>query len=255
MLLLEVANLCVDLEQKKMRFGGAEHYRVLSDISLMVRQGEAFGIVGESGSGKTTLARVIAGLVAPQSGTIRFNDVEIFPNSENRSRFPCAIQLLFQDHTASLDPRMTVEQLLAEGINATQHRNVESEMTSLVEEVGLRTSILSQLPGRLSGGQRQRIALARALAARPELLILDEPTSALDTLTQRHILDLIRDMRRSRNLSLIYITHDITSASVLCDQIGILHHGGFVEVGPTEKVLNSPSHPFTRDLLQISHLA
>lgn len=255
MLLLEVANLCVDLEQWKKRFGGVELHRVLSDISFIVHQGEVLGIVGESGSGKTTLARAIAGLVRPVSGTIRFNDVELFPNRENRSQFSNAIQLLFQDHTASLDPRMTVEQILAEGFAARRDQNVESETMNLLDEVGVSTSVLSHLPGRLSGGQRQRIALARALAARPELLILDEPTSALDALTQRHILDLIKNLRRSRNLSLIYITHDIASASDLCDQLGILHQGALAEIGSIEKVLRSPSHPFTRDLLQKSHVA
>lgn len=255
MLLLEVANLFVNLEQRKTRFGGVERRRILSDISFTVRRGEALGIVGESGSGKTTLARTIAGLVEPRSGTIRFNDVEIFPNIANRSQFRCAIQLLFQDHTASLDPRMTVEQLLAEGFTVGRQQNVESEIINLVDEVGLSTKILSLLPGRLSGGQRQRIALARALASGPELLILDEPTSALDTLTQRHILDLIKNLRRSHNLSLIYITHDIASASDLCDQLGILHQGTLVEIGSINKVLRSPTHSSTRDLLQKSHFA
>lgn len=225
---------------------------VLRGVSLSVSSGEAVAVVGQSGGGKSTLARCIAGLQKPDAGRIIFDGLEIFPREKHRKRFPLDIQLIFQASAASLDPMMSIEEILLEGVTARQEaRRTEARaiLTHLLEMVGLEPVMLARLPSQLSGGERQRIAIARALAAEPRFLILDEPTSALDVVTQQQILLLLRRLRQARRLTMLFVTHDLAVALQLCDRIAVLHDGIIVEDAPARELISAPQHPFTRRLV------
>jgi peptide/nickel transport system ATP-binding protein len=250
MLLLEVKNLSVSLQPREGFLRPIKSRLVLDDITFSLEERQILALVGESGGGKSTLARVIAGLILPQRGRIDFKGINLFPDTLNRKSNSSGIQLIFQDHTASLDPRMTIREILQEGLLAGQKKGSTASMKDLLEEVGLSFHHLDTLPGRLSGGQRQRAALARALASLPDLLILDEPTSALDTITQRAILDLIHRIRQRHSMSLMYITHDLDGAAFFGDRIGILHQGKLIDLDTLPNLLQSSLNTYTRTLLQ-----
>jgi ABC-type glutathione transport system ATPase component len=229
---------------------------LLKGVSLGVEKGASVALLGDSGSGKTTLARCIAGLVKPDSGTITFSGVNLFPQTANRETAGAGIQMLFQASGASLDPCMTVLDSLAEGITQRAGRSsgIDAEARALISSVGLSRDCLGRLPSQLSGGQRQRIALARALSAGPRLLVLDEPTSALDTLTSAHLVRLLRSLQASEGFSLLLITHDVKTALSSCDRVAVLHDGVVVEEGSCEDVRLHPRHDYTRQLLRDSRI-
>lgn len=230
---------------------------VLQGVTLSVAHGEAVGIVGQSGSGKSTLARCIAGLQRPDSGTILFDGLNVFPTEGKRKCIPCDIQMVFQASGASLDPTMKVHDILMEGITARTKVNgkyVQGIAYDLIEMVGMEPDLLSRLPIQLSGGERQRIAFARALAAQPRLLILDEPTSALDVLTQNQILSLLRNLQLTSHVSMLFITHDLGVALEVCDRIAVLHEGIIVEDALAHDIITSPKHLFTQQLVHESLL-
>jgi ABC-type dipeptide/oligopeptide/nickel transport system ATPase subunit len=193
---------------------------VLNGVSFSIGSGKTFGLLGESGSGKSTVARCIAGLILPDGGSISFEGVNIFPETKNRAKVGRGIQMLFQNHTASLDPRMTIRASLLEAI---EPREVDPEL--MAEQYGLPKDLLPRRPNELSGGQRQRVALARAMSADPKLLILDEPTSSLDAATQVAILKLVKELQREKGFGMLYISHDQATTSLVCDRIGILKDG------------------------------
>ena len=256
MSLLEVKNLDVRFKHsQRMGFASREKI-VLHNITFSLEEGEALGIIGESGSGKTTLARCIAGMLEPTSGTIEFEDINIHPETKNRNMLGSKIQLVFQAYSASLDPQITIERIILEGIQQGRNNNSVPSIGVTAKElcflVGLPNEILKSYPFQLSGGQKQRVALARAISVQPRLLILDEPTSALDVLTQAHVLGLIKKIRFKYAPSLIFITHNIANSMLLCDRVAVLHQGSIVEIGDTKKIGEHPSHPYTKHLFYSS---
>jgi peptide/nickel transport system ATP-binding protein len=248
--ILEVIHLSFST---KKRFLSRERERqVLRDVTFTIDEGSVLGLVGESGSGKTTIGRCIAGLCLPGAATIRFAGKNIFPEIENRSSLGTQIQLLFQNHSASLDPMLNVRKSLLEGVSSSNAESAEHGARELLEMVELPDDVLERFPHQLSGGQRQRIALARALSVRPRLLILDEPTSALDALTQVQILKMIRKVQKETNAAVLYISHDIMTTAMVCDRIAVLHEGKIVEEAEAKSLLESPRHPYTQSVVESS---
>ena len=257
MFLLEVDRLCCSLRLDSFTSFRKRTKLLLKGVSLFVEEGTSVALLGESGSGKTTLARCIVGLQKPDSGTITYNGINIFPQAENRKTIGVEIQMLFQASGASLDPSMTVLDSLAEGVNVRAGKSSKTfaEAEGLVSSVGLSKDCLGRLPSQLSGGQRQRIALARVLSVAPRLLVLDEPTSALDALTSAQLLHLLKSMQTKEGFSLLFITHHVQTALSFCDRVAVLHNGVIVEDGSSEDLHRHPRHEYTRQLLKDSRIS
>jgi peptide/nickel transport system ATP-binding protein len=248
MSLLEVAHLSFSARRRV--FFRRREKQILRDVTFSVDDGSALGLVGESGSGKTTIARCIAGLHLPTDGTINFSGKNIFPETHNRVGLGPQIQLLFQNHTASLDPKLTVRTSLLEGAEVKNGKTSDEIAGRLLNMVELSEDVLDRFPNQLSGGQRQRIALARALSVSPKLLILDEPTSALDALTQVQILKMITEVQKQTSAAILYISHDILTTSLICNRMAVLYNGMIVEVGETAKILQEPRHFYTKRITE-----
>jgi peptide/nickel transport system ATP-binding protein len=232
------------------QFGsGASRLTAVDDISLEVPAGTVVGLVGESGSGKSTLAKAAAGLVPVSAGTVKLTGADGSTDATRlRGRRP--VQMVFQDPYSSLDPRMTIGESVAEALPRKLGRTRRREEVSrLLELVGVDPNRMAVLPAGLSGGQRQRVALARALAADPEVVIADEITSALDVSVQGAVLNLVRDVQRRLGLGVLFISHNLAVVRYVSDVIAVMYLGRLVEVGPSEQVLTSPRHPYTRSLL------
>ena len=213
----------IDLEYRSEDSAGETARPILRDVNLVIEKNECAGLIGASGSGKTTLARCIVGLCEPSAGCIRIDDDQVFPAAKGRRKPRRNVQMLFQNHTASLDPLMTVEKSLHEALPAG--RDKESTLSALLDSVGLPLSFLRRHPGELSGGERQRVALARALAVSPSLLILDEPTASLDVVTQMQILLLLKKIQTTSGMGMLFISHDISSAMAIAERIFTLDDG------------------------------
>ena len=226
----------------------------INEIDLTIRQGETFGLVGESGSGKSTILRAIAGLLPPQSGTITYEEAESLNTSvEERSNdlLRC-VQLIFQNPDASLNPRHTVAEILAQplklyfGLGGDELRE---RSVALLEQVRLRVDYLERLPSQLSGGEKQRVAVARAFAAEPKLVLCDEVTSALDVSVQAAVLDLLIQLQVDQGTTYVFVSHDLAVVRALADRVAVLYQGRLCEMGPSENVYRFPSHPYTEVLL------
>lgn len=228
--------------------------KAVDDVSFSVATHEVLGVAGESGSGKTTLGRSILRLIEPTAGEIRFGGVDITRfNSKELRLFRRRAQIIFQDPFASLDPKMTIEQTLAEPLRiqglcktAAERRDRVAE---LLESVSMSTEYLKQRPHALSGGQRQRIGIARALAVGPEFIVADEPVSALDVSIQAQIINLLDDLKHRLGLSILFISHDIAVMEYLSDRIAVMYLGKIMEIGPTSEICRNPKHPYTEALL------
>lgn len=230
---------------------GSKSATVLHNVDLAVAPGQTMGLVGESGSGKSTLAKVLVGQLAPSSGKVLLAGSDVA--SMSRRELQAArrtIQLIPQDPYASLDPRMTVGRVLQEALNPNGRRNAtdSARVTELLETVALDGSAASKLPHEFSGGQRQRIAIARALAVEPKVIIADEVTSALDSSVQAEILNLLRSLQEAQGLAYIFVTHDLSIADYMCDELSVLYLGQIVEQGGSD-LLRRPNHPYSRLLL------
>jgi ABC-type glutathione transport system ATPase component len=226
---------------------------VLRDVSLTVSAGETVGIIGETGSGKTTLARAVLGLVRASAGRIVIGGEDVTGHSNRQWRAlrrRGVVQYVFQDPLRSLDPELTVGESLIEPllIRGTSRSDALQRARGHLGRVSLDEELLDRLPGELSGGQRQRIAVARALIADPEVLVLDEPVSALDSATRVQVLEVLKTLRDS-GVALVFISHDLGSVAGVADRIAVLYRGELVEVGPARTVINSPEHPYTRLLV------
>jgi len=220
---------------------------VLQDINLVIQPQEIVGLVGESGCGKSTLARLLLRIYEPTSGQIQFagEDIHKFKAREYYGR----VQMIFQDPFSSLNPKLKIGFLLREMWNLHQSEQATTtKLNKLLDEVGLPANALDKYAHEFSGGQRQRIAIARALAADPEMLVADEPVSALDVSIQAQILNLLQQLRKERNLTLLFISHDLAVVDQLCDRILVLYRGRLMEELPKQQ-LDQAQHPYTRLLL------
>jgi microcin C transport system ATP-binding protein len=237
---------------------GRSTFRAVHDVDLSVRRGETLGIVGESGSGKSTLAATVLGLQRPAAGYIHIDGLPLATLKTARSRraLYSRMQVVFQDPFGSLSPRMTVEQIIGEGLTMHQPKMDakarRARIGSLLEEVGMPADAMLRYPHEFSGGQRQRIAIARALAVEPELLVLDEPTSALDVSIQKQVLNLLTNLQKKYKLSYLFITHDLAVMRAMAHRVIVMKSGRIVEAGDTLDVLHAPSHPYTQSLLASS---
>jgi peptide/nickel transport system ATP-binding protein len=222
----------------------------LRGVSLEIKAGERFGIVGESGCGKSTLLRILAGLDRATSGQVVVEGTDITRLPERRLRFLReSLQLVFQDPMSSLDPRMRVRDIVAEPLVAQGHPASGERVRELLEAVGLSADAGDRYPHQFSGGQRQRISIARALAPRPRILVADEPVSALDVSVRAQVLNLISDLVDELNLTLIFVSHDLSVVKHVCDRVAVMNQGQIVETGATGEVYAAPSHPYTRRLV------
>ncbi|MGW2951768.1 ABC transporter ATP-binding protein [Streptomyces eurythermus] len=232
---------------------GAAPVRAVAGVSLRVRAGEAVGLVGESGCGKSTLARAVCGLTRPVEGRITYDGTPVRP-LRMRRRDPAltGVQMVFQDPSGSLNPRRRVGTQLADGIRAAAERGEAAQGTTpedLLRRVGLPAGAAERYPREFSDGQRQRIAIARALGARPRLLVGDEPISALDASAQLEVAMLMRSLAIESGAGLLFISHDLSVVRLICDRIAVMYLGRIVETGPVAEVWGDPRHPYTRALL------
>ena len=241
-------------------FFSSQKTTALDDVTISVESGETVGLVGESGSGKSTLALSIARLLQVDSGQIFFDGDDITGFTANQMRpLRKALQFVFQDPYSSLNPRMSVKGILSEGIRLhrglSNKSEVEDEIVNVLTTVGLGKDDMRKHPKEFSGGQRQRIAIARALAVEPRFLICDEPVSALDMSIQAQILNLLKMLKVEKNISMLFISHDLAVVNFLCDRAYVMKDGQIVEQGGVDGIFNSPKEQYTQDLISASLLA
>ena len=231
--------------------------RAVDNVSFEIKKSESFGIVGESGSGKSTIARLIAGLIKMDSGKIKIFNREIDKKlrSKNSSDIRRDLQMIFQDPYSSLNSRMRIGDIIAEPIRyyktASNPKEESGIITDILDYVGLSSTSKDKFPHEFSGGQRQRVSIARALASRPKILICDEPTSALDVSVQAHILNLLKDLQNEMNLTLIFISHDLPVIRQMCDRVAVMRNGVVCELENSDKLFDSPKHPYSKHLLDL----
>ncbi|GGO32241.1 dipeptide ABC transporter ATP-binding protein [Micromonospora parathelypteridis] len=226
-------------------------HTVVRDVSFSIARGETLGLVGESGSGKSTVARIVAGLLDADAGTVTFEGTP-WAGVPERTRRPSRrrLQLISQDPLSSFDPRYTVGRVVAENLDHDVDRSDRRDhVVDLLRRVGLGADLVDRHPRQLSGGQRQRVAIARAIAPRPTLIICDEPVSALDVSVQAQVLDLLADLRATDGTALLFISHDLGVVHHLSDRVLVMHDGAVVEQGPVGDVFTYPRHDYTRSLL------
>jgi peptide/nickel transport system ATP-binding protein len=244
--MMQADALVLDVRNLHVRFKNAQSQVVhaVNDVSFRVHRGRTLGILGETGSGKSTLASALVGLIKPDAGSIVCTRVKA-------TAYP-AIQMVFQDPQSSFNPRQRVWQVISEPRQIHERltgRELRESIVDLALKVGVSSDHLDRYPHELSGGQRQRMAIARALAAQPEVLVLDEPTSALDVSVQARILNLLLDLQRASGLAYVFISHDVAVVRHLCDEVAVMHRGSIVEHGAAADVFGNPSHEYTRTLL------
>jgi ABC-type glutathione transport system ATPase component len=227
--------------------------RVVDDVSFEIRRGETLGLVGESGSGKSTVARMLLRLIEPTTGEVRYGGVDLLAAGAGEIReMRRKMQIVFQDPFAALNPRMRVREILAEpfaihGDRATE--GLRARLSEMLRTVGLDESALERYPHEFSGGQRQRINIARALALRPEFLVLDEPVSALDVSVGAQVVNLLRELQRQHGLTYLFISHSMPLVRYLCDRVAVMQRGRLVEIGECEQVCDAPAHEYTQRLI------
>jgi peptide/nickel transport system ATP-binding protein len=242
--------------------GPTERTIVADAVTFSIGRGQTLGLVGESGSGKSTVARMVLGLIEPDSGSIVFDGLPVFGDGKTASRAVMRqvrrrMQPVFQDPFAALNPRMRVAEIVVEplrifrreeGVDASR-AGLRRQAGELMRAVGLEESALARYPHEFSGGQRQRINIARALALRPELLVLDEPVSALDVSVGAQVVNLLRDLQREFQLTYLFISHSMPLVRYLATNIAVMRKGRLVETGDCESICHSPSDEYTRSLL------
>ena len=246
----------VELKNVSLTFnkGKSNEVKAIDDVSFDIYEGEIFGLVGESGSGKTTIGRSVLKLSDIDSGTITFSGNEISSlKGKDLHDFRKTAQMIFQDPQASLNGRMKIRDIIAEGIDihklAKSKEERETKVKELIDLVGLNEDHLSRYPHEFSGGQRQRIGIARALAVNPHFIVADEPISALDVSIQAQVVNLMQKLQHEQGLTYLFIAHDLSMVKYISDRIGVMHWGKLLEVGPADEIYHNPIHPYTKSLL------
>ena len=246
--ILEIKNL------KKYFKVGAGVLHAVDDVSFTIQEGTTLGVVGESGCGKSTLGRTILRLIEPTSGEIYFNGENITKVGRKKMKeLRKDMQLIFQDPFSSLNPKLSISQAIDEALVLTgDYKNSEerfAKVLELMETVGLDERLVNAYPHELDGGRRQRVGIARALAMNPKFIVCDEPVSALDVSIQAQILNLLRELQKERNLTYIFITHDLSVVNYISDEIAVMYLGRLIEKAKTEELFANPVHPYTKALL------
>ena len=252
---LEVTNLC------KYYDAGRKHkLKAVDDVSFEIYKGETLGIVGESGCGKTTCGKTCIGMLPKTSGSVKFQGKDVHTLSrKERFAFTGKVQMIFQDPYASLDPHQKVYDIVAEGIRthhlAKDKAEEERKVLELLDLVGLNAEHAMRNVHEFSGGQRQRIGIARALSVEPEFLFCDEPISALDVSIQAQIINLLMKLQKEKNLTMLFIAHDLSMVKHISDRIGVMYLGNMVELSPSGELYKNPLHPYTQALLSAVPIA
>ena len=252
--LIEIKNVTKNFEL------AGNTFTAVNSVSLTIKEGETLGLVGESGSGKSTLGRLINRIYKPTAGEILYKGKGI--NSISKSEFSKTFQMIFQDPYASLNPRMTVGDIIAEGLdihfrnkifgvsnNEMSKRDRKEKVISLLKEVGMNEEHMNRFPHEFSGGQRQRIGIARALAINPKFIVCDEPISALDVSIQAQVVNLLKKLQKEHNLTYLFISHDLSMVRYISDRVAVMYKGRIVELGERDKVIFNPVHPYTQSLI------
>ena len=251
--LLEIRNVKKYYPVKKVRNGEDIVVKAVDQINLTINQGEIVGLVGESGCGKSTLGKTVLKLHSITDGQILFHGEDITCYNENQMRpLREKIQIIFQDPYASLNPKKKISQSIMAPLNVTKKYSKEEKQEKVVEimkEVGLSEKFLEKYPHEMSGGQRQRVVIARALINNPELVICDEPVSALDVSVRSQVLNLLKDLQKDRNLTYIFISHDLSVVEYLCDKVAVMYLGRIMEYADKKHLYGNPLHPYTKALL------
>ena len=249
---LRVSDLSKTFTESAGLFGrNRQHVQAVRSVNLEVAPGETLGIVGESGCGKTTLARMLVGLTLPTKGSIEIHGTE--RTGDGARRFGRDIQYVFQDPTSSLNPRMTIRDILSVPLKHLHGMDAPARaarISEIVDAVNLRKEFLDRHPHEFSGGQAQRIGIARALAADARILVLDEPVSALDVSIQAQVLNLLTDLKAELGLTYIFISHDLAVVEAISDRVAVFYAGSVVEIGPAEQVFSAPRHPYCKLLAE-----
>ena len=241
----------------------AQHFKVGKDqilkavdgVSFSIKKGETFGLVGESGCGKSTLGRTIIGLYQATKGNVYFDGIDIggHKTQKQKNELSRRMQMIFQDPYTSLNPRMKIMDIVAEGIDNHHLARNSAERTRMVVEllnsVGLDEQHANRYPHEFSGGQRQRVGIARALSVNPDFVIADEPISALDVSIQAQVVNLMQSLQKSRKLTYLFIAHDLSMVKYISDRIGVMYLGNLMELTDSEELFNNPMHPYTQALL------
>lgn len=252
--LLQIKDLKSYYPVRKGVLGKVAHVKAVDGVSLDIHKGEVFGVVGESGCGKSTLGKVVCKLIEPTSGEISFGGKNYTRYNKKEMRtVRKSIQMIFQDPYASLNPRMSIRNIVAEPMLihklSDDQKDIDQRVLSLLRKVGLDDYHANRYPHEFSGGQRQRIGIARALAVEPELIIADEPVSALDVSIQSQVLNLMNNLRKDMNLTYMFVSHDLSVVEHISDRVGVMYLGGFVEVADKISIYREPKHPYTQALL------
>lgn len=235
--------------------GTKNEVRAVDDITFDIFKGETFGLVGESGSGKSTTGRSIIRLYDPTDGEIDFEGTQVHSISGKKDmlKFRRDMQMIFQDPYASLNPKMKIRDIIAEGIDihglASSKEDRNQQVDDLLKTVGLNPDHASRYPHEFSGGQRQRIGIARALAVKPKFIIADEPISALDVSIQAQVVNLLMELQKEKDLTFLFIAHDLSMVKYISDRIGVMNNGKLLELAAADEVYNRPLHPYTESLL------
>lgn len=258
--LLQVYNLCTYFYGRSTNSASSSLFRsksvikAVDNISFHINQGEVLSLVGESGCGKTTVGRTLSRLQAATSGQVLFRGQDILPMSQARFQpLRQHIQMIFQDPFASLNPRLTIEQMLAEPLFihklVANRQEARKRIAEILEQVGLHENVMKRYPHEFSGGQRQRIGIARVMIVKPQLIIADEAVSALDVSIQAQVLNLIKQLQRDNNISLLFISHDLGVVRHISDRIAVMYEGKIVETSEKQQIFDNPGHSYTKTLL------
>jgi len=257
--LLEGRNLKKHFARRQASFFGPRPAPVhaVEDMSLALGKQETLALVGESGCGKSTTARMLLALERPTSGAVLFNGQSLDgAGAEQMRRYRSGVQAVFQDPWSSLNPRMRVSEIIAEplSINGHQPASIRESVAQSLRDVGLEQAAAGNFPHEFSGGQRQRIAIARAVALRPQAIVLDEPVSALDVSVRAQIMNLLKDLQASLGMSYVLISHDLATVRFLANRVAVMYRGRIVEQAPSEALFSRPLHPYTESLISAARM-